>query len=61
MLEPVRDIFFKLHISADDAFHVTTACYYGCDYFICKDSFLKEKADNKVNNLRISNIPKNKE
>jgi predicted nucleic acid-binding protein len=50
-----------LHISADDAVHVTTACYYSCDYFTCKDSSLKEKVDNKVNNLRILDITNKQE
>ena len=34
-----RDAGRLFAADTDDGLHVTTACYYGCDYFICKIRF----------------------
>jgi predicted nucleic acid-binding protein len=51
----------KYNISADDALHIYVAYRSRCKYFVCKDDYLKQQTDNKIDNLRVLDITNKKE
>jgi predicted nucleic acid-binding protein len=60
----VRDsvkYIYEYNISADDALHIYIAYKNRCKYFVCKDDYLKQQTDNKIDNLRILDITNRKE
>jgi predicted nucleic acid-binding protein len=50
------DVINQLHVSADDALHLYTAYATNCDYFLCDDYKLVNKASGGISTLKILNI-----
>jgi predicted nucleic acid-binding protein len=50
------DVINQLHVSADDALHLYTAYAMNCDYFLCDDYKLVNKASGGISTLKILNI-----